>query len=69
MRKRNLQDLVQSYYVEQEVKTGWKDQRPGKEWVRYFRERWSHRVKVREAKEKGKATSWCLLHLQFGGGL
>jgi hypothetical protein len=48
MRKRDLQDLVQSYCVENDVDTRWVDSRPGKDWVRNFRQRWRHRVKVRK---------------------
>jgi hypothetical protein len=50
MRKRDLQDLVQSYCVQHGVKTMWEDDRPGRHWVRNFRDRWSHRVKVRKPK-------------------
>jgi hypothetical protein len=48
MRKRNLQDLVQNYCVENSVLTRWKNCRPAKDWVRSFRGRWSHRVKIRK---------------------
>jgi hypothetical protein len=48
MRKRDLQDLVQSYCVEHEVTTRWKDHRPGKDWIKFFRKRWQHRIKVRK---------------------
>jgi hypothetical protein len=48
MRKRDLQDLVQSSCVENDVDTRWVDSRPGKDWVRNFRQRWRHRVKVRK---------------------
>jgi hypothetical protein len=48
MRKVDLQDLVQSYCIENEVHTSWKDDRPGKHWVRHFRKRWSHKVKIRK---------------------
>jgi hypothetical protein len=47
MRKRDLQDLVQSYCVEHNVKTRWTNDRPGKHWVRSFKKRWSHCVKVK----------------------
>lgn len=48
MRKRDLQDLVQSYCTEHDVKTRWVDDRPGKAWVRNFRKRWRHMVRVRK---------------------
>jgi hypothetical protein len=48
MGKRKLQDLVQSYCVEQSVPTRWKNSRPAKDWVRGFKKRWSHRVKIRK---------------------
>jgi hypothetical protein len=47
MRKRQLQDLVQSYCEEQGVKTRWQNNRPGLTWIRKFCKRWSHRVKVK----------------------
>jgi transposase-like protein len=34
MRKRDLQDLVQAYCVENEVRTRWKNDRPGSDWIR-----------------------------------
>lgn len=48
MKKRDLADLVQSYCVENDVKTRWEDSRPAKDWVRNFRSRWRHRVKVKK---------------------
>jgi hypothetical protein len=48
MRKKDLQDLIQAYCIEHGVKTGWVDDRPGKQWIRHFRVRWAHRVKVRK---------------------
>jgi hypothetical protein len=48
MRKRDLQDLVQAYCLEHSVNTRWKDNRPGKQWIRHFRRRWAHRVKIRK---------------------
>jgi transposase-like protein len=48
MRKRDLQDLVQNYCVEKDVKTRWPEDRPGKAWIRNFRRRWRHRVRVRK---------------------
>jgi hypothetical protein len=50
MRKKDLQDLVQAYCVEHGIKTRWVEDRPGKHWIRNFRRRWSHRVKVRKPK-------------------
>jgi hypothetical protein len=47
MTKRQLQDLVQEYCIENNVRTKWEDDRPGIGWVRKFKQRWSHRVKVR----------------------
>jgi hypothetical protein len=48
MRKKDLQDLIQAYCIEHGVKTGWVDDRPGKQWIRHFRVRWAHWVKVRK---------------------
>jgi hypothetical protein len=48
MRKKNLQDLVQAYCVENGIKTRWVNDRPAKDWVISFTKRWSHRVKVRK---------------------
>jgi hypothetical protein len=48
MKKRDLQDLVQAYCVEKDVNTRWKDSRPGNDWIRNFKRRWSHRVKVKK---------------------
>jgi hypothetical protein len=48
MTKRQLQDLVQVYCVENNVHTNWMDSRPGTGWVRKFKKRWAHRVKVRK---------------------
>ncbi len=50
MRKRDLQDLVQAYCTEHEVKTRWCENRPSKDWVANFRRRWRHRVKERKPK-------------------
>ena len=47
MGKKKLQNLVQSYCVEHQVKTRWDNDRPGKDWIKLFKKRWSHRVKVR----------------------
>jgi transposase-like protein len=46
MRKCDLQQLVQAYVLENNVETRWVDGKPGKHWIRNFRKRWSHRVKV-----------------------
>jgi hypothetical protein len=48
LKKRDLQDLVQSYCVTNSVKTRWENNRPGYDWIRSFKERWSHRVKVKK---------------------
>ncbi len=48
MRKRDLQLFVQDYVVENSIETRWEDGKPGKEWVRFFRKRWAHRVKVKK---------------------
>lgn len=48
LRKRDLQDLVQSYCIEHGVETRWEDDRPGKGWIRKFTKRWRHEVKVRK---------------------
>ena len=48
MRKRDLQLFVQDYVVENSIETMWKEGKPGKEWIRYFRKRWAHRVKVKK---------------------
>jgi transposase-like protein len=48
MRKRDLQLFVQDYVVENSIETRWEDGKPGKEWVRYFRKRWAHKVKVKK---------------------
>lgn len=48
LKKRDLADLVQAYCVENEVKTRWDNSRPGKDWVRSFKDRWRHRVKVKK---------------------
>lgn len=50
LRKRDLQNLVQAYCVENSVTTRWKNSRPGKDWVRSFKGRWRHRVKVRRPR-------------------
>ena len=46
MGKKKLQNLVQDYCVEYNVPTRWTNSRPGKDWVKLFKKRWSHRVKV-----------------------
>ena len=48
MRKRDLQLLVQSYCLENNVKNRWKDSKPGKDWIRGFQKRWKHKVKMRK---------------------
>ncbi len=46
LKKRDLQDLVQSYCVTNSVKTRWENDSPGYDWIRSFKDRWRHRVKV-----------------------
>jgi hypothetical protein len=48
MKKGDLQDLVQAYCVENDVTTRWVNSRPGVDWIRNFKRRWSHRVKVKK---------------------
>lgn len=50
LKRRDLQDLVQSYLVEHNIKTRFVDDRPGKDWTRLFQKRWSHRVKIRKPR-------------------
>jgi hypothetical protein len=38
--------ICQSHIVENNVKTRWPDNHPARDWVRNFRRRWKHRVKV-----------------------
>jgi hypothetical protein len=38
--------LIQSYIVENSVKTRWPDNRSARDWVRNLRKRWKHCVKV-----------------------
>jgi hypothetical protein len=48
LKKKDLQDLVQSYCVINSVKTRWENDRPGYDWIRSFKDRWRHRVKVKK---------------------
>lgn len=48
MKRRDLQNLVQSYCTENSVETRWKDNKPGREWLLHFRKRWAHRIKLRK---------------------
>jgi len=50
MRKRELQDTVQAFCVQNSIPTRWTDDRPGREWVRKFLRRWSHEVKLRRPR-------------------
>lgn len=50
LKRKDLQDLVQSYLVEHNVSTRFVDDRPGKDWIRGFQKRWSHRVKIRRPR-------------------
>jgi hypothetical protein len=47
MTRRQLRGLVQDYCTEHQVITMWEDNRPGVGWLRKFRQRWAHRIKVR----------------------
>jgi transposase-like protein len=42
MNKKDLQNFVQAYVVENNIQTRWPDGRPGKDWVRSFTKRWRH---------------------------
>jgi hypothetical protein len=46
--KRKLQNLVQEYCKENSVKTRWNNNRPGQDWIRSFKSRRSHRIKVKK---------------------
>jgi transposase-like protein len=48
MSKRDLQNFVQAYVVENNVQTRWAEGKPGKDWVRSFTRRWRHKVKVKK---------------------
>jgi hypothetical protein len=48
MNKKDLQNFVQAYVVENNVQTRWPDGRSGKDWVRSFTRRWRHKVKVKK---------------------
>jgi hypothetical protein len=48
MNKKDLQNFVQAYVVENNIQTRWPDGRPGKDWVRSFTRRWRHKVKVKK---------------------
>jgi hypothetical protein len=48
MRKRDLQDLMQAYCTEHDIKTRWRENHPGKDWVAKFWWRWRYRVKVQK---------------------
>jgi hypothetical protein len=50
LKRSDLQDLVQSYVVEHNIDTRFVDGRPGKDWIRQFQKRWSHRVKIRKPR-------------------
>jgi len=49
MTKDRLQDLVADFCDENSVETRWTDNRPGKDWIRSFKKRWIHRIKVKRA--------------------
>ncbi len=48
MNKKDPQNFVQAYVVENTNQTRWPDGRPGKDWVRSFTRRWRHKVKVKK---------------------
>ena len=48
MKKRDLQLLVQSYCVENNIQTRWKDSLPRKDWVYNFQQRWKDKIKIRK---------------------
>jgi hypothetical protein len=48
MRKCDLQLFVREYVVENSIETRWEGGKHGKEWIRYLRKRWVHRVKVKK---------------------
>jgi hypothetical protein len=41
-------DLQEAYCVENDISTRWENSRPGIDWVRNFKRRWSHRVKLKK---------------------
>jgi hypothetical protein len=47
MKTKDLQDIMQSYCVEHNVKIRWVDEQPGKDWIRIFQKRWRHKVKLK----------------------
>ncbi len=47
MKTKDLQDIMQSYCVEHNVKIRRVDERPGRDWIRNFQERWQHKVKLK----------------------
>ena len=57
MRKKDLQELVQAYCIENNVQTRWEDSMPGKGWIRKFKERWRHAIKIRRPKHIKRARS------------
>lgn len=48
MRKRDVQQLVQAYCTEHNVLTRWRENWPGKAWIRNFRARWKHVIKLKK---------------------
>jgi len=57
MRKSDLQNLVQAYCVENNVKTRWTDDRPAREWCRLFLKRWRKEVKLRKPRNIKRSRS------------
>ncbi len=47
MRPTDLQDLVQSYCISNDVMTRWEQARPGREWCKLFRKRWRAEIKLK----------------------
>jgi hypothetical protein len=48
LNKAKLQDLIQDYCEENSVTTRWTDSRPGREWIKSFKKRYAHRIKVKK---------------------
>lgn len=57
MRKTDLQNLVQSYCVQNSIKTRWRDERPAREWCKLFLKRWSKEVKLRRPRNIKRSRS------------
>jgi transposase len=48
MTRRDVQNIVQAYVLEKNVKTRWEDGLPGRDWVDNFRKRWRHKIKLKK---------------------